>query len=102
MSWGTAGYTIADTTRVKHNIYDVSEKFGISHLTVQTDAEGDRCYGEDCRIAEDPNGHHGHSPPALTRIMPTPGCRKGDWRAPKKPWWAKSRLRKPSISGRLR
>ncbi|NLW74465.1 MAG: cation transporter [Clostridiales bacterium] len=55
-----ADYTIADTTRVKHEIYEISEKFGIDHLTVQTDAEGDRCYGQDCRIGEERDLHRGH------------------------------------------
>jgi len=54
-----AGYSISDTTRVKHRIYEISEKFGISHLTVQTDAEGNGCYGQDCLIGRDYSQYHG-------------------------------------------
>jgi cobalt-zinc-cadmium efflux system protein len=37
---------------VKQKICEISQKFGVSHLTVQTDAEGELCADDSCRICE--------------------------------------------------
>lgn len=53
---------VGDTAKVKHSIKEELKEHGISHSTVETEAEGEECGERECvaEVSHSHNGHHHH------------------------------------------
>lgn len=49
-----------DTHEIKHKIREKLISFGISHITIETEEEGEECHNKLCRIDVRNKGHHHH------------------------------------------
>ena len=52
--------TNSDTHEIKREIREKLISFGISHITIETEEEGEECYSKLCRVEVKNKGHHHH------------------------------------------
>ena len=52
--------TNSDTHEIKHEIREKLISFGISHITIETEEEGEECNNKLCRVEVKNKGHHNH------------------------------------------